>query len=113
VIAQARCAVSVISSEGWDFLLTPTISTTAFPADLLLPPHWPQHDWDGTPWMQFSFPFNWAGNPAVSVPCGFTDAGLPVGLQIVGKRFDDLGVLRASYAFEQVRPWADRRPVLL
>ncbi len=94
----------------WDFLLTPAVSTPAFPAELLQPPHWPQHPWDGLSWAQFSYPFNWAGNPAVSIPCGFTPAGLPVGLQIVGPRFDDLGVLQASYAFEQARPWAGSPP---
>jgi aspartyl-tRNA(Asn)/glutamyl-tRNA(Gln) amidotransferase subunit A len=51
-------------------------------------------------------------NPAASVPCGFTGEGLPVGLQIVGKRFDDLGVLQASAAFEAIHPWADKRPTL-
>jgi len=96
----------------WDFLLTPTASTTAFPAELLQPEHWPQHPWDGLSWAPFSYPFNWAGNPAVSVPCGFTEVGLPVGLQIVAPRFDDLGVLQASFAFEQARPWASRRPSL-
>ena len=98
--------------QDWDFLLTPAVSTPAFPAHLLQPAHWPQHPWDGLSWAQFSYPFNWAGNPAVSVPCGFTPGGLPVGLQIVGRRFDDLGVLQASYAFEQARPWAERRPPL-
>lgn len=97
---------------GWDLLLTPTASTAAFPANLLQPLHWPQHPWDGLSWAQFSYPFNWAGNPAASVPCGFTTAGLPVGLQIVGPRFDDLGVLQASRAFEQARPWTERRPIL-
>jgi Asp-tRNA(Asn)/Glu-tRNA(Gln) amidotransferase A subunit family amidase len=48
----------------------------------------------------------------VSAPCGFTARGLPVGLQIVGRRFDDLGVLQASAAFEAARPWHDRRPPL-
>jgi aspartyl-tRNA(Asn)/glutamyl-tRNA(Gln) amidotransferase subunit A len=52
-------------------------------------------------------------NPAASVPCGFTADGLPVGLQIVGKRFDDLGVLQASAAFETAQPWAGKRPVLV
>ncbi len=96
----------------WDFLLTPTASTAAFPAELLQPEHWPQHPWDGLSWAQFSYPFNWAGNPAVSVPCGFTPSGLPVGMQIVAPRFDDLGALQASYAFEQAQPWAGRRPPL-
>ena len=96
----------------YDFLLTPAASTAAFPAHLLQPEHWPQHPWDGLSWAQFSYPFNWSGNPAVSIPCGFTPAGLPVGLQIVAPRFDDLGALQASYAFEQARPWADKHPPL-
>ncbi len=98
--------------EDWDFLLTPSVSTTAFPAHLLQPEDWPQHPWDWLRWAEFSYPFNWSGNPAVSVPCGFTAKGLPVGLQIVGRRFDDLGVLQASAAFEEARPWQDRRPPL-
>ena len=50
--------------------------------------------------------------PRGGVPCGFTTEGLPVGLQIVGRRFDDLGVLQASAAFEPAQPWASRRPPL-
>ncbi|RVT98607.1 amidase [Rhodovarius crocodyli] len=98
--------------EGYDFLLTPAVSVAAFPADRLQPAHWPQHEWDWLMWAEFSYPFNWSGSPAASVPCGFTPAGLPVGLQIVGRRFDDLGVLQASAAFEEARPWADKRPPL-
>jgi len=52
------------------------------------------------------------GQPTASVPCGWTDDGLPVGLQIAGKRFDDLTVLRAALAFEQASPWTDRYPAL-
>ena len=96
----------------WDFLLTPAVSTAAFPAHLLQPEHWPQHPWDWLMWAEFSYPFNFSGNPAASIPCGLTPAGLPVGLQIVGRRFDDLGVLQASAAFEAARPWAQRRPSL-
>lgn len=98
--------------EDWDFLLTPSVSVAAFPAEKLMPDHWPQHEWDWVSWAEFSYPFNMSWNPAASVPCGFTAAGLPVGLQIVGKRFDDLGVLQASAAFEAVQPWADKRPPL-
>jgi aspartyl-tRNA(Asn)/glutamyl-tRNA(Gln) amidotransferase subunit A len=98
--------------EGYDFLLSPAVSVAAFPADRLQPPHWPQHEWDWLMWAEFSYPFNWSGSPAASVPCGFTPAGLPVGLQIVGRRFDDLGVLQASAAFEAARPWAQHRPPL-
>ncbi len=98
--------------QDWDFLLTPTVSVAAFPAEKLMPDHWPQHDWDWVSWAEFSYPFNMSWNPAASVPCGFTPAGLPVGLQIVGRRFDDLGVLQASAAFEAIQPWADKRPKL-
>jgi aspartyl-tRNA(Asn)/glutamyl-tRNA(Gln) amidotransferase subunit A len=98
--------------EDWDFLLTPSVSVAAFPAELLMPKHWPQHDWDWLSWAEFSYPFNMSWNPASNVPCGFTADGLPVGLQIVGRRFDDLGVLQASAAFEQVQPWADKHPTI-
>ena len=98
--------------EGWDFLLTPSVSVAAFPAEKLMPDHWPSHPWDWVSWAEFSYPFNMSWNPAASVPCGFTADGLPVGLQIVGRRFDDLGVLQASAAFEAIQPWAGRRPAL-
>jgi aspartyl-tRNA(Asn)/glutamyl-tRNA(Gln) amidotransferase subunit A len=98
--------------RDWDFLLTPSVSVAAFPAEKLMPDHWPSHPWDWVMWAEFSYPFNMSWNPAASVPCGFTPAGLPVGLQIVGKRFDDLGVLQAAAAFEQAQPWADKRPRL-
>jgi aspartyl-tRNA(Asn)/glutamyl-tRNA(Gln) amidotransferase subunit A len=98
--------------EDWDFLITPAVSVAAFDATLLQPPHWPQHAWDWVSWAEFSYPFNMSWNPAASIPCGFTAEGLPVGLQIVGRRFDDLGVLQASAAFEEVMPWADKRPAL-
>ena len=96
--------------QDWDFLLTPSVSVAAFPAEHLMPSHWPQHDWDWVSWAEFSYPFNMSWNPAASVPCGFTADGLPVGLQIVGRRFDDLGVLQAAAAFEQAQPWGDKRP---
>jgi aspartyl-tRNA(Asn)/glutamyl-tRNA(Gln) amidotransferase subunit A len=98
--------------QDWDLLLTPAVSVAAFPAERLQPEHWPQHAWDWLSWAEFSYPFNMSGNPAASVPCGFTDAGLPVGLQIVGRRMDELSVLRAAAAFEAARPWQEQRPAL-
>ncbi len=98
--------------EDWDFLLIPAVSVAAFPAERLMPEAWPRHPWDWMSWAEFSYPFNLSWNPAASVPCGFTVEGLPVGLQIVGRRFDDLGVLQAAAAFERIAPWADRRPEL-
>jgi aspartyl-tRNA(Asn)/glutamyl-tRNA(Gln) amidotransferase subunit A len=98
--------------EKFDLLLTPTLSVAAFPVGRLNPEHWPQHAWDWIGWASFSYPFNFTGQPAATVPAGFTPAGLPVGLQIVGRRFADLTVLQASAAFEAARPWAQRRPGL-
>jgi aspartyl-tRNA(Asn)/glutamyl-tRNA(Gln) amidotransferase subunit A len=98
--------------ERYDLLLTPTVSVAAFPHHRLQPEHWPQHPYDWLPWASFSYPFNFTGNPAATVPVGFTPAGLPVGLQIVGRRFADLTVLQASAAFEQAHPWAQHRPPL-
>lgn len=98
--------------DDWDLLLTPAVSVAAFPAERLQPEHWPQHAWDWVMWAEFSYPFNFSHNPAASIPCGFTAEGLPVGLQIVGRRLQDLTVLQASRAFEQARPWANRRPPL-
>jgi aspartyl-tRNA(Asn)/glutamyl-tRNA(Gln) amidotransferase subunit A len=57
-------------------------------------------------------PFNVLGLPALSVPCGFTAAGLPIGLQIVGKAFDEAGILRVAQAYEQATDWHRRRPPL-
>jgi aspartyl-tRNA(Asn)/glutamyl-tRNA(Gln) amidotransferase subunit A len=110
VAKYAYCAEINRSLEDFDFLLTPSVSVAAFPADRLQPTHWPQHRWDWMSWAEFSYPFNMSQNPAASVPCGLTSESLPVGLQIVGRRFDDLGVLQLSAAFEAARPWATRWP---
>lgn len=94
--------------EKYDFLLTPSVATPAFDAGVISP----MGD-DGKAWMQwtpFSFPFNLTQQPAASVPCGFTKDGLPVGLQIVGRMFDDKGVLAASYAYELGDPHYERVP---
>ena len=80
------------------------------PLGRLNPEHWPQHAWDWLPWASFSYPFNFTGQPACSLPAGFTKAGLPVGLQVVGRRFADLTVLQAAAAFEKARPWQQTRP---
>ncbi len=98
--------------ERYDLLLTPTVSVPAFPVKTLQPKGWPQHPWNWTVWAGFSYPFNFTGNPAATCPAGFTAEGLPVGLQIVGRRFADLAVLQAAAAFEQARPWAQQRPRL-
>jgi Asp-tRNA(Asn)/Glu-tRNA(Gln) amidotransferase A subunit family amidase len=60
---------------------------------------------------QLCYPFNYSGQPAISVPAGWTASGLPVGLQIVGRRLEDALVLQAAATFEMLRPWAARRPI--
>jgi Asp-tRNA(Asn)/Glu-tRNA(Gln) amidotransferase A subunit family amidase len=62
--------------------------------------------------LPFTFPFNLTGQPAATVPCGFTSEGLPVGLQIVGRWHADATVLRAAACFEAAQPWAQVRPPL-
>ncbi len=59
-----------------------------------------------------TMPFNVLGLPAISVPCGFTSAGLPVGLQIAGRAWDEAGILRIAHAYEQASPWHRQRPPL-
>jgi aspartyl-tRNA(Asn)/glutamyl-tRNA(Gln) amidotransferase subunit A len=98
--------------DTYDLLLTPTVSVAAFEVGRLNPAHFPQHAWDWFPWAGFSYPFNFTGQPAATVPAGFTASGMPVGLQIVGRRLADLQVLQASAAFEAARPWAAKRPAL-
>jgi aspartyl-tRNA(Asn)/glutamyl-tRNA(Gln) amidotransferase subunit A len=98
--------------QRYDLLLTPSLSVAAFRADLLIPAHWEQHPWDWLRWAGFSYPFNMTWLPAATCPCGFTPASLPVGLQIVAGRLQDLRVLQAARAFEQARPWEQVRPPL-
>jgi aspartyl-tRNA(Asn)/glutamyl-tRNA(Gln) amidotransferase subunit A len=96
--------------EKYDLLLTPTIACPPFKVGLDNPTEIAGRSVVPYAWIPFTYPFNLTGQPAASVPCGFTGDGLPVGLQIVGRRFADVAVLRAAAAFERLRPWADRRP---
>jgi aspartyl-tRNA(Asn)/glutamyl-tRNA(Gln) amidotransferase subunit A len=98
--------------ETYDLLLTPTIACPPFAVGLDNPTEIAGKPVEPYAWIPFTYPFNMTGQPASSVPCGFTRDGLPIGLQIVGRRFDDVTVLRASAAFERARPWAPHRPAL-
>lgn len=84
------------ATSPYDFVISPTMGIEPFGADLPWAPGGSQHN-------PFCFPFNLSEQPALSLCCGFTSAGLPVGLQIVGRRFDDAGVLRVASAFEAIR----------
>ncbi|MGA7800540.1 MAG: amidase [Gammaproteobacteria bacterium] len=96
--------------EDYYLLLTPTLPLPAFTAGLEVPENWPDPRWPS--WTPFTYPFNMTGQPAISVPCGFTEAGLPIGLQIVGARHKDDLVLRAAHAYQTARPLTERRPAL-
>ena len=94
----------------YDLLLSPTLATTAFPVGT--PPKTiggkPTHWFWG--YLPFTYPINMIGNPAASVPCGFSLEGLPIGLHIVGRRGDEPSVIAASAAYEEAYPWAHHRP---
>ncbi len=96
-----------------DLLVTPTIALPPFPhpgVGQLGPERVAGQSIERhIDWM-FTWPFNLSGQPAVSVPCGWTDDGLPIGLQIVGRRCQDGLVLRVAAALERLQPWAGRRP---
>ena len=94
----------------FDLLLTPTVAVPPFAVGGP-----PPREIAGEPvtvlgWMPFTYPFNLTGQPAASVPVGVTGRGLPVGLQIVGRRHADRAVLAAAAAYEAACPWAERRP---
>ena len=99
--------------ERYALLLTPTLPTDAFDAAGPFP-----RAIDGEPIatplgaVAYTYPFNFSGHPAGTVRAGFTEAGLPTGLQIVAPRHRDDLVLQAAYAFEQAAPWNDRWPEL-
>jgi len=95
--------------ESYDLLVTPTLPIPAFAAGQIAPQQIAStNDWAG--WTPFTYPFNLTQQPAASVPCGFTTQGLPVGMQLVGRMFDDRTVLAAAYAYERATDWHKARP---
>ena len=108
---NARAALGIRMSAflgDYDVLLTPTLPLVAFAAGEEVPPGSGLERW--FEWTPFSYPFNLTGQPAATVPCGFTSDGLPAGLHIVGPRHGEARVVRAAHAFQVARPTADRRP---
>jgi aspartyl-tRNA(Asn)/glutamyl-tRNA(Gln) amidotransferase subunit A len=95
----------------YDLLLTPAVALPAFPLGRVDPDSVAGQPVSHLGWS-LGYVFNWSGQPAISVPAGWTKDGLPVGLQIVGRRLEDALVLRAAAALEQARPWAHRWPAL-
>ncbi len=103
---HATRLAAVKACSVYDYVISPTAPVPAFAAELPSPTNDPLH---GLEHIGFTVPFNMSEQPAASINCGYTSSGLPIGLQIAGKRFDDLGVLRISRAFELLctnqRPW--------
>ena len=97
---------TVQACSGFDYVISPTAPLPAFAAELPSPTNDPLRPLEH---IAFTVPFNMSEQPAASINCGYTASGLPIGLQIAGKRFDDLGVLQVARAFELVRdiqnPW--------
>ena len=96
--------------EDYDLLLTPTLPVPAFDVQCNVPPELP--DRNIVSWVSYTYPFNLTGQPAASIPAGWTRDGLPVGMQMVSKILHEEDIFRAAAAFEAARPWADRRPDL-
>jgi aspartyl-tRNA(Asn)/glutamyl-tRNA(Gln) amidotransferase subunit A len=99
--------------QRYDLVLTPTLAVAPFALGIQGPERIEGRAVASAAWLAFTYPLNLTGQPAASIPAGFTQDGLPVGLQIIGRHLDDAAVLRASAAFERVRPWAGRVPPLV
>jgi aspartyl-tRNA(Asn)/glutamyl-tRNA(Gln) amidotransferase subunit A len=97
----------------YDLLLTPTLCVPPFEVGIQGPTVIDGKPVDQFEWLHFTYPMNLTGQPAATVPAGWTDDGLPVGLQIVGRHLGDAMVLRASACFEAAQPWKRRWPPLL
>ncbi len=102
--------------DDYDLLITPTVPILPFDADRTAPEDFANHRDSMVPWARwtpFTYPFNLSGNPAANIPCGWSPDGLPIGLQVVGRRFADADVLQFSAAFEALCPWDDKAPAII
>lgn len=103
---HATRVATVRACQPFDYVISPTAPMPAFAAELPSPTNDPLHPLEH---IGFTVPYNMSEQPAASINCGYTRNGLPIGLQIAGQRFDDLGVLQVSRAFELLRepqqPW--------
>jgi aspartyl-tRNA(Asn)/glutamyl-tRNA(Gln) amidotransferase subunit A len=100
--------------ERFDAILTPTLTRTALPIEeRLFEPieiEGRKVDTVRRAWYPYTHPFNLTGHPALTIPCGFHSDGLPVAIQLVGRRGEDARLLHIAALYEQARPWAARRP---
>jgi Asp-tRNA(Asn)/Glu-tRNA(Gln) amidotransferase A subunit family amidase len=92
---------AVTACQPFDFVLSPVNPVSSYPADWASPINDPARPFEHIP---FTLPYNMSEQPAASIDCGVTAGGQPIGLQIVGRRHDDIGVMRMARAWEQMRP---------
>jgi aspartyl-tRNA(Asn)/glutamyl-tRNA(Gln) amidotransferase subunit A len=107
---EQRLGLCVAAHEffrRYDLLIGPVMPVPAFDITRNVPPGYADHDWS---WCPYTYPWNLTGLPAASVPIGFTAAGLPVGVQIIGGAFAEPAILRAAAAIERARPLYLTRP---
>lgn len=90
--------------------MTPTTATTTFKLGQLFPMEINGNGAAPLVWMPYTYIFNLTQHPVATIHSGFSSEGLPISLQIVKKRFDELTVLQVSMAFGNVRPWQDEKP---
>ncbi len=100
--------------KDYDILITPTLPINAFKPKWLdsgtVFPSIGKKALNIMSWMTFTYPFNLSGLPAASIPSGWNNSRLPIGMQIIGPRYDEKTVLQVSKAFEEIAPWQDKRP---
>lgn len=105
---HATRVAAVAACASFDYVISPTAPNSPAAAELPSPTNDPLRPLEH---IGFTVPFNMSEQPAASINCGYTSEGLPIGLQIAGQRFDDLGVLKISRAFELIRepqrPWPE------
>jgi len=99
--------------QNYDLLLTPTNAHVPIPHGYYMPPEINGSAIDPGEMPPFTGIFNWTGQPAASIPAGFSKSGLPVGLQIVGRHLDDAMVMRAAGAYERAAPWRQFWPEIV
>ncbi|MEQ9450400.1 MAG: amidase family protein [Pseudomonadales bacterium] len=96
--------------EKYDALITPTVPTVAFDIGHESPPEFPELD--ANSWVYYTYPFNLSGNPAASIPCGFSSSGMPVGLQIITAAYAENTLLSVAAAYEMATSWNHQFPTI-
>ena len=118
-LTDAMVARKAVNNRMWrfmrnyDLLLTPTLAVPPFEVGIQGPTMIDGREVEPFEWLHFTYPLNFTGQPAASIPAGWTEDGLPIGLQIIGRHLGDALVLRASACFEAAQPWKDRWPPML